>query len=274
MADENIGYWKFDENVGTEAQDSSPYNHRGILVNNPVWVSGRSNSALLFTRTDNQYVDVTGTQRFFDAMSGFSVSVWFNVTGYPLNTVVNTLVSKIGPGGYDTGNGWILAFLGNNAYPNTNCIAAYIEANHGADWNGAHTNTNSIPSTGWNHVAFTVSGISDTVGEFATLTLYLNNFTGNSVYDRTVTSFGTGSISNNSNLRIANSYSGGDGALEMFDGIIDDVRIYNYPLTPLEVSGLYFGSSEPSLPKFWGVRTNGLSYGSIIIQWEDSAILV
>ncbi|MBI4177747.1 MAG: LamG domain-containing protein, partial [Candidatus Aenigmarchaeota archaeon] len=48
-------YWKFDDNGGSTAKDSSTRGNDGTLVNNPQWVAGKSRSALKFTAA-NQYV--------------------------------------------------------------------------------------------------------------------------------------------------------------------------------------------------------------------------
>ena len=44
---ELVGYWKFDENTGTTAYDSSGFNNTGT-INNATWTSGKCGSGLSF----------------------------------------------------------------------------------------------------------------------------------------------------------------------------------------------------------------------------------
>ena len=43
-----VGWWKFDDDFGSTAADSSVNGNSGILFGEPIWVTGRINSALKF----------------------------------------------------------------------------------------------------------------------------------------------------------------------------------------------------------------------------------
>ncbi len=72
-ADDTLGYWAFDEGVGTIATDAGPYNLNGI-INNPSWSSeGYVGGALDFNGVDT-YVTLD-----YDELApetGISVSAW------------------------------------------------------------------------------------------------------------------------------------------------------------------------------------------------------
>jgi hypothetical protein len=81
-----VAYWKFDENSGTIANDSSGTNN-GTLSGStgvPSWVSGKINSGLSFNNTNKQYVSIPNSSPL-NPTNGISVQAWINSTSYPGN---------------------------------------------------------------------------------------------------------------------------------------------------------------------------------------------
>ena len=52
-----VGWWWFDDGVGTTAADSSGYKNNGTLTNGPMWVAGKFGKAMQFDGVDD-YVTV------------------------------------------------------------------------------------------------------------------------------------------------------------------------------------------------------------------------
>jgi hypothetical protein len=74
-----VGYWKFDEGVGSTAFDSSG-NKSGTIYGNPTWVDARFGSALNFNGYED-YVDV-GNDPVINVNSEVSVSAWIIASSY------------------------------------------------------------------------------------------------------------------------------------------------------------------------------------------------
>ena len=74
---ELIGWWKFDETVGTAAVDSSGHGNNGTLYNfsDPPWVGGIIGGALKFDGR-NEYVSIPHNPGFHFVNSDFSASFW------------------------------------------------------------------------------------------------------------------------------------------------------------------------------------------------------
>jgi type II secretory pathway pseudopilin PulG len=69
-----VGYWSFDEASGTIAYDRSGYNNNGTLINGPVWTTGKVGGALSFDGV-NDYVVLNEP---FKNNTNFSITVWIN----------------------------------------------------------------------------------------------------------------------------------------------------------------------------------------------------
>jgi hypothetical protein len=87
-----VGAWLFDEDKGDTAKDASGNGNVGALTNGPKWVNGKFGKALEFDGTDD-YVDVDDN----DALSGsngkqLTVVAWFRTTKIdgPDNTPIVT----------------------------------------------------------------------------------------------------------------------------------------------------------------------------------------
>ena len=78
-----VGYWKFDENSGTVAADSSGHDNNGSLQGGVTWANGYTNSDLNF---DGGNDDVNaGTNYILSGGAALTLSAWikpFTSTGY------------------------------------------------------------------------------------------------------------------------------------------------------------------------------------------------
>ena len=213
-----IGYWAFDDGSGTTARDSSGQGNNGTLVNGPVWVDGNIGKALEFDGVDD-YVQIPHNPGLIPTTGKATVSVWINAKRHT------------GPGG-GTWQG-ILAKGGAprlyNLYTHANKVIHFSTGASGAYMGSV--STGEVPLNEWVHVAVVVDDRH---------LYYLNGEpAGVAAEGAAVPTGGT------SDLTIGLTTS---GEANYFLGLIDEVRLYDLPLTPEQVKALYDGN-PPSWPK-------------------------
>jgi hypothetical protein len=223
-----VGWWAFDECSGSTANDRSGNSNNGTITigasgsqtsagtcstSGTAWyngVTGKYNSSLNFDGTDD-YVSRadqgTSDPLRLNNATGMAISLWINPTG--TYGTFNGLVTK------GSGNtGYILRFSGSSS------INARIA--NGSTYEDLNLSY-SFPSSSWSHLVFVFSGNG--------YVYYVNGI------NKTSGSSSLGSISGAS----VPLYIGSDEgvASRYFSGQIDDVKIFNYALTPLQVKQLY-----------------------------------
>lgn len=214
-----VAHWRLDETSGSTIADDTG-THNGTWsdgVDNDVTgetVTGKSGNALhldgtddLISVPDNAALDITGP---------ITLAAWVNFDSLSVGNDENRLFYK-GSGNYgnnlytlDVKDGLFNMTFGTD--PNTLCNAS----------NEYCVDSATTVSTGtWYHVVATYDG---SIGR-----MYINGALDNSnVFTHTATA-------NSDTLVIG----GRSGSIDMLDGIIDDVRIYNRALTATEVTSLY-----------------------------------
>ena len=201
-----IGYWNFDEGSGTIAHDTSGSGYNGT-VNGATWTAGKINSALSFNGTTNDVV-TPGI-----ALGGtFSISAWVNPAVIPEGAYVRIAETQYNGGlylGTDT-SGTKYQFIVNTGLGAT-----------GSCGSGFGCALGGTVSSGWHLVTGTFDG--------TTAKLYVDNaVAGSDTF--------TAPSSTNYPLYIGRYY-GGNGY--GWNGVIDEVRLYNRALTAAEVVAIY-----------------------------------
>ena len=211
-----VGYWKFDEGSGTTVYDSSVNNNTGTL-NGPSWVDGKYGKALSFDGTDD-YVSISTL--YSSSPDSLTVTAWikspFNNAGYIF---------------YHGDNGEFLLHNGERLrdgpvygrYPD---LASFSVKLHGT-WYDVYSPP-LTPNT-WHYIAGVwIKGISlklyvDGVlaGENTAIPDYYLIDPGSSYYP----SIGV--------------YKRGAEPDTFFEGLIDEVRVYNRTLSAIEVEAHY-----------------------------------
>jgi len=201
-----VGYWKFDEGSGTIAYDSSGYNNNGTLYNSPTWTTGKVGGALSFDGADD-YVDA-GNGESFNMSNAITIAAWI----YPRYSGSNEqlIISKGGPGFYSTG--WRVGIKYGN-----------IRIHYFDDIEQRSINYIPYSPNQWYHIVF-----SGSVG--GGMKAYLNG-----VVQPTTYLFTNGLTTNTLNLNIGR-YSLGSS---YFNGLIDEVRLYNRALSDAEIKAIY-----------------------------------
>jgi hypothetical protein len=205
-----VAYYKLDK----DGTDSSGNQNNGTVVGNPPWVAGKVDGAVqLDGRHD--YIDC-GNGPTLNLTGPMTIAAWVHPTGTGSSTLPRIVDKSNGTGGADPGfklylrsaNDYILTLSAGGVFPNS---------------------TLAVTLDTWNHVAWAVTGtewrlsVNGTLEQFSQTELP--------------------SISTNP-LYIGNSPAGD----RHFEGLMDEVRIYNRALTPAELAWLAGRTAPFDLP--------------------------
>jgi hypothetical protein len=214
-----VGHWLMNEGGGLTAYDWSGQGNHGTLtgMDPPTdWVMGQFGYALDFDGT-NDYVNL-GTKVDANYSAGqITMSAWIKtaVTG---KWILHDFVTPT----FDIGI-WVESSGGNGKL----ALAVSDQTRS--------TGTTRIDDNVFHHVAATFDKI--------TIRLYVDGR-----LDQTTSFSNAGWLTSGDSMGIGGPSSGGVG---YFNGIIDDVRIYNRVLTPGEVMEMYRNPFRPFLRRRW-----------------------
>jgi len=196
-----IGWWKFDEAEGKTAHDSSDGNHSGTLVGNAKWARGRLGGALQLDGHDS-FVRIADKSAF-DMAGEMTIACWVNIHSVPAEWMA--IVTK-------GDNSWRLSTLSRDH-------KFHFSVN---DWSRVSVNGSTDFKAGaWHHVVAVHDGRD--------IRLYLDG-----KLDATQP-WTDGIGQNNADVLIGEN---AEQTGRCFDGLIDDLRIYNYALSENEIKAL------------------------------------
>jgi glucose/arabinose dehydrogenase len=191
-----VAAYGFNEGTGTVVSDVSP-NRNGGVLSGAVWVDGRMGRGLSFDGV-NDLVTIAASSSL-DLTGGMTLEAWVyprTVSGW------RTVVLKPRPGNVAYG----LSGSTSNGRP-----SAEVAVGPNREVRGP----SSLPLNTWSHLAATYDG--------AHIRLYVNG-------GQVASVAATGTIfQSTSPLHIGGNLS------DYFNGVIDEIRIYNRPLTPAEI---------------------------------------
>ena len=202
-----VGWWRFNEGSGTLAIDSSGNNLNGELVNEPLWVAGIQGTALQFA--DGSHVAVPGYEGILGTHARTSTA-WINVTK------ISASIITWGPSG--EGTKWVMRTHNDPATLRLEC------------GRGNTYGTTDLVDGEWHHVAAVLE--DDDTPDVSEVKLYV---------DGKLDPKMEGGIP-----RQMNTSSGGEFRIgydlnntgRTFDGMIDDVRIYDRALSADDIQAL------------------------------------
>jgi hypothetical protein len=198
-------HWKFDETSGTTAPDSIGTNNITLSNSVLVGVAGKIGNAASFNGSN-----ASGDAGKIDFGTGnFTVAHWVNVNGFKTYPAIfNNRSSASGNIGFHTRT------------DGTRTITALIDLGT----TSKRLAVTNLATGTWYHIAVSV----DRAG---LMKLYINGALTGQV---DISAFKTTSITNTDNVRI-----GRDQSSNYFNGVIDELRIYNTALSASEIFNLY-----------------------------------
>jgi hypothetical protein len=207
-----VGWWKFDENAGKIAIDSSGNGHEGTLNGDTIWTFGQFNGALKFDG-DGDYVTCGHIDIDTAVTGGLTVCAWINKpAGGDMKICSNRQVNSAAGGGFTCA-------IYNDRMEMDMCNATtrtLYRDNQGT----------ILPGDTWMHLAWVYNDETDTYDEY---------HDGDLIASQTAT---TSIGISTAEFRIAND-SPNTG--HYFSGIIDDFRIYNHALDESEIIDAMMG---------------------------------
>ena len=199
-----VAYYAFDEASGTVALDSSGNGFNGSIFGGSTRVPGISGTALSFDGTTG-YVEVPYSPAL--NASQFSISVAVKLTG--------------GQGTYRS------VITSRNSSPTQGFIIYATDSNQWAFWTGTNSNATwnylngqNVTLNTWTYLSVTYDG--------TTMCLYQNGVLSSSL----VAGY---TVNTNNPLRIGAGYTESSAGV-FFPGLIDEVRVYDRPLSAAEVA--------------------------------------
>jgi len=199
-----VGWWRFNEGSGTVAIDSSGNNLHGELIGEPVWITGIQGTALQFS--DGSHVAVPGYEGILGTHARTSAA-WINVT--------KTSASIITWGPSGEGTKWVMRTHNGPA-------SLRLECGRGNTYG-----TTDLVDGEWHHVAAVLE--DDGSPDVSEIKLYVDGE--------------PDPIDPTGTPRQMNTSSGGEFRIgydlnntgRTFDGMMDDVRIYDRALSAEDI---------------------------------------
>jgi hypothetical protein len=205
--------WKLDETSGTTTYDSVDTNNGAFNGDDPCWVTGKFNGAVDFNGV-NDYFSVASLDSAYDAGSIFTIAGWFKTSQSEGSQTIVGQWSQDGGFYY----GWQVLVESNK-----------VVAKFGGDVGMTEiTGIKNVTDGEWHHFALANNGSSSAV-------LYVDGELDGTYGPKYMEFYGT-------KFRIGDG-SYGNGTLEggPFNGVIDDVMIFNRLLSAEEAGQLYEG---------------------------------
>jgi len=212
-----LGYWKFDESAGNVAIDASDYAHYGTIFK-AVRVPGQSGKALDFSGAGN-YVQIQ-SDPVLNNLEAVTMTAWI----YPRVDAHWHVLDKGDGDKRLFAEGTRLTINGRIRYSATH---AYSDS---AD--------NTVTLNTWQHVAMTWSRTTNRIR------LYLNGAEVRYAQQDT----GSGIVQEDSDYPFTIGARGALGDVTFFDGLMDEVRLYNRALSPQEIADVC-GEVAPPRPR-------------------------
>jgi len=218
-----VGYWSFngsDSIVNDAAIDTSGQGNDGTIYG-AVAVAGKMGQALSFDGI-NDYVRVANDNSLNFGTGDFSICAWINTNN---DTTRQSIIVKGVPLDGTTNAGYLVSYRGDTA---DDPIYFTINDDDASGGVAIKYNTGGIANS-WIHICC----VADRDGDGS---IYVNGVLKASSSLASITT----DVSINADLAIGQTLSGGGPiAGRYFNGLIDEVRIYNEALTQDEVTTLY-----------------------------------
>ncbi|MBN1763952.1 MAG: hypothetical protein JW860_01740 [Sedimentisphaerales bacterium] len=208
-----VAHWQFNENGGSVAADSSGIGYDGQLMNmDPAsWTAGKQCAGLSFDGTDD-YVVISGYKGILGVASR-TCTAWIKTTATSQSTILSW-------GTRDFGQHWTFRTEADGT------LGVGI-------WGGVIHTTATVNDGRWHNVAAVL--INDGSPSVNEILLFIDGVLQIDATANTTQSINTAGFQD----VMIGMYESATGPALLFDGLIDDVRIYNYALSYGEIQGIY-----------------------------------
>ncbi len=217
-----VGFWLMNEGGGNKIYDLSGNNNTGTLTNMAIpatatsgWNPSRTGMGLSFDGV-NDYVNIPDTASL--RPTTLTISAWVNPNSPGTYARILSKGLSVSERDYSIGK------------QDTKATFFFYNSTNAQVWTTTDTWASLFPSGSWNHLA-----VSYTQGSGASLRFYVNG-----VLKAGSWTVGTGNVNfeyDTNPLYIGTCFS--TIVTEQFNGLIDDVRIFNRELSPQEVMESY-----------------------------------
>ncbi|MFZ2414798.1 MAG: LamG-like jellyroll fold domain-containing protein, partial [Minisyncoccia bacterium] len=202
-----VGYWNLNETSGSTATDSSGNGNTGTLYGDSTWnTAGKIGGALTLDGTGD-YV-LAGNNSSLNLTTAATLSAWikFNSGSQDWCTIVGKGFETTANYGFEGYSNWIRLESGNGSSYSSGIEKYYTTVGE------------------WVHVV----GVFTTIGSTTQLDMYING-----------SFYVTDTVAWPLTTSAANFGMGRSDYATSFNGLVDDVRVYNYALTAGEITTLY-----------------------------------
>ncbi len=224
------GYWKFDETSGTLAKDSSGWQNNGTTINGtdrcantncPVWASGIYGNAMQLDGI-NDYVNASDSASLNITWNYLTLSAWVRFNGTATTDNTQRIISKTAGSGSEQ---YELLYT-SDSFTNTPNRFRFDVRNSSA-LASVYTNETFTATSRWYHVAAVYNSTHAVIyvdGREKNASVHLGNIAGR------VSDVNIGRLATSGHL---------------FNGTIDEARIYNESLSTAQISALALASNLP-----------------------------
>ncbi len=235
-----VGHWSFDVGTGDTIYDESGYGNHGIIYG-AKRINGKINQALSFDGVDD-FAEITGNDdtppEVLSKLGTGTISIWFKVDTIPTDYGIAPLFyygMEKNCDFFDAANKGLIIELGHSPIFWGSKALFFTIWKNGCTYPSFCFDTGFPVSEGeWHHFAVTVAENHNTGfldGEELTSRRY---------------NFGTSSYSQFFEDALAHEKlwlgkGHWDTTTQFYNGAIDDIRIYDYPMTENEIKNLYSG---------------------------------
>jgi hypothetical protein len=204
---EEVGNWPFDEGSGTSVADISGFNNHGFFVGSLTWTTNSYGSALYFHEDESRVVIPDSPS--LDITEAITIAAWMRPSITETQYVIKKARHK-SVDGYElslSSRGSVFVRFNQFSFGNTYKLLS----------------TGGYPGDGmtWMHAAATYDGQE--------IRLYLNGLLDSSMFAP-----GLSIGSNNNSLSIGAQ----DDGYRPFEGTVDNVHLYNFALSQMEIQNL------------------------------------
>lgn len=212
-----IAHWRLDEKSGATAYDESDNNNDGALgvgTSAPTWTTGKFNNGLDFEKDNGQYV-------YADDSASLSITGSLTLSAW-IKPESNDITAAIA-GKFDgTNRSYVLAQVDDELRMYIDTVSDY-----------QITTAVDLVNGKWYHVAAVYDAAAQTV------TFYVNGVEQAGVVAGSIPA----SIGDDAGRFQIGCISSSTTATNFYDGIIDEVKVYNYPLTADQIKVDYNNSA-------------------------------